>query len=108
MNYAIAEVGGSQVWLQENTFFYTNKLNKPLGTKISFTRIFLVNKNNNFELGFPFLKRIKVIGTILCHFKGSKVNVFKMKSKKKFRRRKGHRQELTKILINTIEFNNGT
>jgi len=108
MEYAIVEVGGTQVWVQEGQYFVTNKISTTPGTNISLSRVLLVNKNEELHLGYPYLDNGIVTGEIIEHFRGTKLIVYKMKSKKKYRRKKGHRQEMTKILINKIGVTNGS
>jgi large subunit ribosomal protein L21 len=102
MEYAIVEIGGHQVWVEKGQYFITNKISIAPGTNISLNRILLVNKDENLHFGHPYLPLCKVEGQIIEHIRGSKVIVYKMKSKKKYRRKKGHRQEMTKLLINSI------
>jgi large subunit ribosomal protein L21 len=103
MEYAIVEIGGHQVWVEPGQYFITNKIPLTVGTKILINRILLVNKNQNLSLGSPYLRLNKIEGQIIEHLKGCKIIVYKMKSKKKYRRKKGHRQEMTKLLIKNIE-----
>ena len=103
MKYAIVEIGGHQVWVEEGQHFITNRISIEPGTKISINRILLVNVEGNLQFGHPYLSNSKIEGQIMEHLRGSKVIVYKMKSKKKYRRKKGHRQEMTKLLINSIE-----
>jgi|TARA_B110000093_G_C12897195_1_gene378761 large subunit ribosomal protein L21 len=103
MKYAIVEIGGHQVWVEEGQHFITNRISIEPGTKISINRVLLVNTEENLQFGHPYLSNSKVEGQIMEHLRGSKVIVYKMKSKKKYRRKKGHRQEMTKLLINSIK-----
>ena len=65
--------------------------------------VLLVNKNGNVRFGHPYVESSKVKGEVIGHYRGSKILVYKMKTKKKYRRKKGHRQELTKLKVNTIK-----
>ena len=103
MDYAIIEIGGHQVWVEEGQHFITNKILTTPGTNILINRVLLINKGGSLHFGQPYLENSKIKGEILEHVNGSKITVYKMKSKKKYRRKKGHRQEMTKLLINTIE-----
>jgi large subunit ribosomal protein L21 len=103
MEYAIIEIGGHQVWVEEGQHFITNRILTTPGTNILINRILLINKGGNLHFGQPYLENTKIKGQILEHVRGSKITVYKMKSKKKYRRKKGHRQEMTKLLINSIE-----
>jgi len=109
MEYAIIEIGGHQIWIEKGQHFIINKiltikhLELNPGSKINIKRILLVNKNSATYFGQPYLLHSVVQGQILEHLRGSKITVYKMKSKKKYRRKKGHRQEMTKLIINKIE-----
>ena len=103
MDYAIIEIGGHQMWVEIGQKILINKISLPAGTKIAFKRILLINKNGNLHLGHPYLNLMKIEGEIIEHLQGSKRTIYKMKSKKKYRRKKGHRQEMTKLLIKNIE-----
>lgn len=99
MNYAIVEIGGRQVWVEKDRYFLTNKLDLSPGTRIELKRVIVVNNEGEFALGQPYLPEVKVTGQVIEHLKGPKLRTFKMKSKKKYRRRAGHRQNLTKLRI---------
>jgi large subunit ribosomal protein L21 len=102
MEYAIVELGGHQVWVEEGQHFIMNKIKPNSGTNVIFNRVLLVNKNN-CHIGSPYLKNVIVKGEIIEQLRGSKIIVYKMRSKKGYRRKKGHRQELTKLKINKIQ-----
>ena len=103
MKYAIMEIGGHQVWVEEGKYFLTNRILKNQGTNLLFNRILLIKNNEESFFGYPHIEEACVYGKILEHLSGSKINVFKMRSKKKYRRKKGHRQQLTKLLITYIK-----
>jgi large subunit ribosomal protein L21 len=103
MEYAIVEIGGHQVWVEEGQHFITNRIATIPGTKITINRVLLVKKMQKTVFGHPYIETANVKGEVIEHLRGSKVTVYKMKSKKKYRRKKGHRQEMTKLLINRIE-----
>jgi large subunit ribosomal protein L21 len=108
MNFAIIELGGHQIWVEANQYFLTTKISTIPGTKIILNRILLISNYDTFYLGTPFLstnknKTNKIKSEIIEHLRGSKITVYKMKSKKKYRRKKGHRQEMTKLIIKDIK-----
>jgi large subunit ribosomal protein L21 len=103
MEYAIVEISGHQAWIEVGQYFITNKITLQLGTNILLNRVLFINKNDNVYFGAPYISSSYVEGQIIEHLRGSKILVYKMKSKKKYRRKKGHRQELTKILIKNIK-----
>jgi large subunit ribosomal protein L21 len=109
MEYAIIEIGGHQFWIEKGQYLIINKVSISkkaqitCGSNININRILLINKNNNIYFGYPYLLDSLVQGQILEYLQGSKITIYKMKSKKKYRRKKGHRQELTKLIITKIE-----
>jgi|TARA_B100000886_G_scaffold338502_1_gene301489 large subunit ribosomal protein L21 len=103
MDYAIVDIGGHQVWVEEGQHFAINKIDAEPGTSINLNRVLLVNKDGNVKFGHPYIENSKISGQVVEHYRGSKVIVYKMKTKKKYRRKKGHRQELTKLMVNSIE-----
>lgn len=102
MEYAIVEIGGHQVWVEEGQYFITNRIQTTPGSNLFLNRVLLVNKNGKLTFGHPYVENAVISGLVMEHLRGSKVTVYKMKSKKKYRRKKGHRQEMTKLLINNI------
>lgn len=100
--YTIAEIGGKQVWLETGKIYSTNHLPVKPGSKINFNRVLLLNDGSKLQIGTPYLKSVGVNVTVLNHFRENKVLVYKMKPKKKMRRLKGHRQEMSKFVVNEI------
>jgi large subunit ribosomal protein L21 len=66
----------------------------------------LLNNDGNILIGQPYLETVKITGKILEHLRGKKTIVYKMRSKKKTRKKQGHRQELTRVFIEDIIINN--
>ena len=65
MEYAIVEIGGTQVWVQEGQYYVTNKISTTPGTNISLSRVLLINKNDELHIGYPYLTDQKVTGEIV-------------------------------------------
>ena len=105
MKYAIVEISGRQFWIEQGKYYDLNKIKTQLGKQITFNRVLLVNNNNELLIGKPYVNSAKVQGKILEHFRGDKIIVYKMRPKKKTRKKQGHRQNLTRILIETISRN---
>lgn len=103
MEYAIVEIGGHQVWVEEGQHILTNRILANQGNNLLFNRILLINKAGKSVFGYPYIENATVNGQIIEHLRGPKVNVYKMKSKKKYRRKIGHRQDMTRILITHIK-----
>ena len=64
--------------------------------------VLMVNNGGTVELGKPYLENVQVHATVLEHFRGPKIIVYKMKPKKKMRRKQGHRQQLTRFMVDNI------
>ena len=102
MNYAIVEISGRQFWVEPEQYYVINRLPLKPGTKLVLKKVLLINKEKNIELGYPYLENAKIEATVLDHLLGKKIVIYKMKPKKKYRKKNGHRQKLTRLLINTI------
>lgn len=100
--YAIVDIAGKQYKVEKDKYIYTNRLAGEEGSKIEFDRVLLISDNGKTDVGAPAVKGAKVSGKILNHLKDDKVVIFKMKRRKGFRRKNGHRQPLTKVLIENI------
>nr|WDB00049.1 ribosomal protein L21 [Cyanidium sp. THAL103] len=102
-DYAILEISGKQFWIEKEKYYDFNYIPlSDLGDKIIFNRILVLKDHNQFYLGQPFLKKVKIEGIILNHFKGPKTIVYKMNPKKKTRKKYGHRQFYTRVFINSF------
>lgn len=96
--YAIFVVGGKQYRAQEGDVLYVEKLEGEAGTEVVFDQVLLAGD----KIGQPFVEGAKVTGTIEKQGLGKKIVVFKYKSKKNERKKQGHRQAYTKVLIKEI------
>ncbi|HLP91212.1 MAG TPA: 50S ribosomal protein L21 [Nostocaceae cyanobacterium] len=105
MTYAIIETGGKQVKVEAGRFYDIELLHAEPDDKVTINSVLLVQHNGEVTIGQPTVAGATVEGTILKHFRGRKVIVYKMKPKKKTRKKRGHRQEITRLLINTIKVN---
>ncbi|MBC7450599.1 MAG: 50S ribosomal protein L21 [Cytophagales bacterium] len=100
--YAIVEIGGKQYKVEKDRFIYTYRLEGAEGSVVTFDNVLLLADNNQYQVGAPSVAGAKVTGKILEHLKDDKVIAFKKKRRKGFRKTVGHRQSLTKVLIETI------
>ena len=103
---AIVQIGGEQVRVEKGKTFTVNRLNEESGKKISFNDVLLIEDNGSIQLGDPKIEKATVSASILEHFKGDKVIVFKKKRRKGYKVKNGHRQYLTKIKIDDIYLDN--
>jgi large subunit ribosomal protein L21 len=105
MKYAIVEISGRQFWIEKGKYYDFNRIPTELGKQITLNRVLLLNNDGNLLVGKPYLESVTVKGTILEHLRSKKTIVYKMRPKKKTRRKQGHRQELTRVLIKDIIIN---
>jgi len=100
--YAIIETCGKQYKVAEGDVVFFEKLDAEVDKKYVFDKVVLVSNDEKVQVGNPYVKGVKVEGKVISHGKGKKVIVFKMKPKKNYRRKQGHRQPYTKIEITKI------
>ncbi len=99
--YAIVEIAGLQYKVEQDQQLYVNRLKHEEGEEITFDRVLLTD-NGSVQVGAPVINGVTVVAKVLEHLKGDKVIVFKKKRRKGYRKKKGHRQHLTKIEIVSI------
>ena len=102
MKYAIVEISGRQFWIETGKYYDFNRIPTELGKQIILNRVLLLNNDGEVLIGKPYLEKVKIKGKILEHLRGKKTIVYKMRPKKKTRKKQGHRQELTRVLIEDI------
>lgn len=106
--YAIVEIAGQQFKVSKDLKVYVNRLTNEEGSKVSFDKVLLVDDNGSITLGAPAIEGASVEAKVLQHLKGDKVIVFKKKRRKGYKKRNGHRQYLTQIVIEGITAAGGT
>ena len=100
--YAIVDIAGKQFKVTQDQFVYAPLMEGEEGASVEFSNVLLVGDDKGAEVGAPTLKGAKVTGKILGHLKGDKVIVFKKKRRKGYKKKNGHRQDFTKVLIEGI------
>ncbi len=100
--YAIVEIAGQQFKVSKDQKVYVHRLANEEGSKVSFDKVLLLDDNGNVTLGAPAIEGASVEAKVLQHLKGDKVIVFKKKRRKGYKKRNGHRQYLTQILVEGI------
>lgn len=101
--YAIVDIAGQQFKVEKDQKLYVHRLEAEEGNKVDFDRVLLIDDNGKVNIGAPAIDGAQVNATVLEHLKGDKVIVFKKKRRKGYKKKKGHRQYLTEILINDIK-----
>lgn len=102
MSYAVVETGGKQYRVAVGQAIEVEKLLGDVGDEVSLERVLLVAGEGSTSIGTPVVAGAAVKATIVAQHKADKVIVFKMKAKKRYRRLKGHRQQLTRLTITDI------
>ena len=101
--YAVLVTGGKQFRVQEGDVLFVEKLNAEVDSTVELTEVLAVAKDGEIKVGAPVVEGAKVVAKVLAQGKAKKVVVFKYKRKKDYRRKNGHRQPYTKIVIEKIE-----
>ncbi|UPT72248.1 MAG: 50S ribosomal protein L21 [Flavobacterium sp. JAD_PAG50586_2] len=105
--YAIVEIAGQQFKVSKDLKVYVHRLANEEGSKVSFDKVLLLDDNGSITLGAPAIEGASVEAKVLSHLKGDKVIVFKKKRRKGYKKRNGHRQYLTQIVIEGISATGG-
>lgn len=106
MTYAIVETGGKQLWVEPGRFYEVDRLAEvEENSPFDLSRVLLINHEGQITLGHPYVSEAVVRARVLQHRRGDKIIVYKMRPKKKTRKKRGHRQLLTRLLIESIELN---
>lgn len=100
--YAIVNIAGTQFKVTKDQQLYAPKMQGEAGASVEFDQVLLADDNGTVSIGAPTIAGAKVSGKILDHVKGDKVIVFKKKRRKGYKKKNGHRQQFTKILIENI------
>ena len=102
--YAIVEASGKQFWLESNRYYDLDRCHAEVNDVLTIEKVLLMNDGKDLKIGKPYIKDAKV----LEHRRGPKIIVYKMRPKKKTRLKNGHRQELTRVLVQSISVGSKT
>ena len=100
--YAIVEMAGQQFKVAKDQKVYVHRLQTEEGKKVTFDKVLLLDDNGNVTVGAPVIEGAAVEAKVVKHLKGDKVIVFKKKRRKGYRKKNGHRQSLTEIVVESI------
>jgi large subunit ribosomal protein L21 len=100
--YAVVETSGKQYKVSAGEIIDVDKLSCEVGEKIELDRVLLVADGEEVRVGQPTVKGAKVFATVTDHVKGPKIIVFKYRPKQRYRRKRGHRQAYTRLMIDEI------
>lgn len=102
MKYAILESGGKQYIVREGESIEVDRLPLEMGKSVDFKDVLLIVEDAKVHVGSPYVKGVKVRGTVVEQFRSRKVIVFKYIPKERYRRKLGHRQRYTRVAIDKI------
>lgn len=101
--YAIVETGGKQVKVEPGVRVRVEQLPAEVGSQVVLDRVLMVSNAGRVEVGRPFVPKARVVATVIAHVRGPKVYIQKFHSKNNYRRRTGHRQPYTELVIERID-----
>ena len=100
--YAIVDIAGKQFKVAKDQYIYAPKMDGEAGAAVSFDKVLLTDDGTTVSIGAPTVSGVTVSGKILEHVKSNKVIVFKKKRRKGYAKKNGHRQQFTKVQIDSI------
>lgn len=103
MKFVIVEQGGKQYRIAEGGTVEVDRLPNEVGESLTLEDVLLSVDGDKITIGTPLVKGAKVQTKVLDHFKGRKILVFKYRPKQRYRVKSGHRQQYTRLLIESIE-----
>ncbi len=103
MKFVIIEQGGKQYRAAEGATIEVDRLPNEVGENLTLKDVLLTVDDDAVTVGTPLVKGVTVQATVLDHFKGRKILVFKYRPKQRYRVKNGHRQQYTRLLIESIE-----
>lgn len=103
MKFVIVEQGGKQYRAAEGSTIEVDRLPNEVGESLTIEDVLLSVDDENVTVGTPVIKGAKVQAKVLDHFKGRKILVFKYRPKQRYRVKSGHRQQYTRLLVESIE-----
>ena len=101
--YAVVVTGGKQYKVEEGNKIFVEKLEAEVGSTVELDKVLAVSKDGEIKVGKPVVEGAKVVAKVVAQDKAKKIIVFKYKPKKDYRKKQGHRQPYTKLVIEKIE-----
>ena len=101
--FAIVETGGKQYQASVGDLLEIEKIAGDLGNEVELGKVLLVSDENGVRVGTPLVEGAIVKAEVTEHGRGPKITVFKMKRRKNYRRKQGHRQAFTQVRVTAIE-----
>ena len=102
MKYAIVEAGGKQYRAEVGKTLWVDLITAKAGEEVTLDKVLLVVDGDDVQVGTPYVKGASIKTTVVDQVKGKKIFIFKYKPKIHYRRRAGHRQQYTRLLVESI------
>lgn len=103
MGYAVIATGGKQHRVTVGDRIRVEKLDAKAGAKVTFDEVLAVQTKDGLQIGRPVVKGAKVVGRVVAQSRAKKILVFKKKRRKQYRRTRGHRQEISSVVVEEIK-----
>ena len=103
MDYAVIKTGGKQYRVKPGDTLDVELLPNPVDSLAEFSEVLALSDGGEVTIGLPLVEGAKVTAQVVSHYKDRKLMVFKYKAKTRYRRKRGHRQSYTRLLIQDIE-----
>ena len=103
MKFAIVEQGGKQYRVAEGSTIEVDRLQNEVGEALTLEDVLLSVNDDKVVIGTPLIEGAKIQAKVVDHIKGRKILVFKYRPKQRYRVKSGHRQQYTRLLIESIE-----
>jgi large subunit ribosomal protein L21 len=101
--YAVLETGGKQYRVSAGDRLELERLEADVGQAVTFERVLLLNRDGQISVGAPVVQGARVVADVVEHKRGDKEIVWKMKRRKGYHKKQGHRQELTVVQVKEIQ-----
>ncbi len=100
--YAIIDLNGKQYEVEEGRYVTVDRLPQQPGESVDVSKVLMVVDGKESKIGAPFVDGVQVKAKVIDHFRGKKLIVYKMRCKKGYRRKQGHRQDYTRLQIESL------
>ena len=101
--YAIVNINGVQTRVEPDAVIQVARLTGEPGAQLTFDQVLLVADGDSIAVGQPYVNGASLTAEVLDHFRGPKLRIFKYKRRQGYRRRRGHRDELTRLRVTGIQ-----
>ncbi|MBL7865310.1 MAG: 50S ribosomal protein L21 [Cyclobacteriaceae bacterium] len=100
--YAVVDIAGKQYKVEKDQYLYAPRLEAEIGASVKFDRVLLIDADGKVQVGMPTVKGASISCKVLEQVKDNKVIVFKKKRRKGYAKKNGHRQQFTKVQVESI------